>query len=73
MTQDGLFALAPGGLTGMVKLAGFLDDLKRRDLIANWHPGRWESYEKQRITVLFDSAADAGEALSQWGKTQPAA
>ena len=60
-------------LTGMVALAGFLDDLKRRGVIADWHPGRWDNYLKQRITILFESPADADAALGNWGKRPQAA
>ena len=70
-----LFALSPPGLLGMVALGLHLDRLKREGRIADWHPGRWESYKKERTGIRFDSAEDASHAAGSWashaaGKSQ---
>jgi hypothetical protein len=61
-----LFALSPSGLSGMVKLGLYLDALKSKGTIADWHPGRWESYKKERTGIRFDSAEDAAIAAKSW-------
>ena len=61
-----LFALSPPGLTGMVKLGLYLDTLKSRGMIADWHPGRWESYKKEKTGVRFESSEDAELAAKSW-------
>jgi hypothetical protein len=61
-----LFALSPSGLSGMVKLGLHLDALKGKGTIADWHPGRWETYKKERTGIRFDSAEDAAIAAKSW-------
>ena len=61
-----LFTLSPPGLSGMVKLGRHLDALKRAGAIADWHPGRWESYKKERTGISFDSPDDAATAVKSW-------
>jgi len=61
-----LFALSPPGLSGMVKLGRYLDTLKLTGTIADWHPGRWESYKKERTDILFDNSDDAATAATRW-------
>ena len=66
MPQTLTFALSPAGLQGMVRLGRYLDDLKHNGIIADWHPGRWESYKKERTGIRFDSSDDAAKAAGSW-------
>ena len=63
-----VFTVTPPGLSGMVKLGSFLDGLKRKGEIGEWHPGRWESWRRERTTIGFDSLADAATATRHWSK-----
>lgn len=60
------FTVSPPGLSGMVKLGRFLDGLRRKGVIGEWHPGRWENWHRERTTIGFDSAEDAAAATRQW-------
>ena len=61
-----MFVLSPAGLSGMVKLGRHLDALKHDGVIGDWHPGRWETYKKERAEVVFDTAGDAAKAAGSW-------
>lgn len=60
------FTLSPPGLSGMVKLGEHLDALKSTGTIGDWHPGRWESWKKERTGIRFDSTEDATAAADSW-------
>lgn len=63
---ESAFTVSPPGLSGMVELGRFLDALKGKGTIGEWHPGRWESWRRERTTIGFDSAEDAAAATHHW-------
>jgi hypothetical protein len=62
-----IFTVEPSGLIGMNRLALYLNELKRRGVIQNWHTGRPVDHKLQeRFTVGFDRPSDAAAAEHGW-------
>ena len=64
---DIVFDVSPPGIYGMNRLASFLNAMKERAEIADWHPMRAITESKgSRYVVQFVDDRDAARASAQW-------
>jgi hypothetical protein len=56
----------PAGVYGMSKLATFLENIRHRHAISDWHPGPWVDAGRERVIIRFDNEKDANHAKNQW-------
>jgi hypothetical protein len=69
---DVAFTVTPPGIYGMNRLASFLNAMKVRAEIADWHPTRAITESKgASYVVQFADKQDAAHATARWTSHNP--